>query len=117
MKPTQSVQEQGKTPKPVRAPGDPLPVINDDLPILYEDEGQDDMGESTPHTGADHILSLALTEHFRARPNHRVFSNLNLYYHPIDRRAYVSPDVMVVQTEKPLPEHVPSYRIEPGKPA
>jgi Uma2 family endonuclease len=94
-----------------------LPVVNDDLPILYEDEGQEEMGESTPHTDADQGLSMAVAEHLRERPNHRVMSNLNVYYHPTDRRAYVSPDVMVVVTEGPLPRKLPSYRIEPGRPA
>ncbi len=102
---------------PPRSGSETLPILCNDLPILYEDEGQEEMGESTPHTLADHILSFALEEHFRPYKNHRVFSNLNLYYHPIDRRAYCSPDVMVVQTAKPLPEHLVSYRIEEGCPA
>ncbi len=94
-----------------------LPVIADAMPILYEDEGQDEMGESIPHTDADHDLSMGLKEHLRELPNHRVASNLNVYYHPTDRRAYVSPDVMVVVTDQPLPSNLSSYRIGPGRPA
>lgn len=93
-----------------------LPVVADDLPIMYEDEGQEEMGESTPHTGADHILSAALEEHFRGQGHTRVFSNLNLYYHPIDKRAYVSPDLMIIQPPQPLPERLGSYRIGPDRP-
>lgn len=93
-----------------------LPILADDLPVTYEDEGQDEMGESRSHTGADHVISLALEEHLVTDPRHAVLSNLNLYYHPIDRRAYVSPDVMVVQTVQPLPERLSSYRIGPDRP-
>jgi Uma2 family endonuclease len=94
-----------------------LPIIAVDLPVMYEDEGQDEMGESEPHTDADHILSMALKEHLRGQPLYRVYSNLNVYYHPIDRRAYVSPDVMVIHSPQPLPEGLTSYRIgEDGPP-
>jgi Uma2 family endonuclease len=101
----------------VAGPTNDLPVVADDLPVLYEDEGQEEMGESTPHTDADQDLSMALKEHLRNRPRHRVVSNLNVYYHPTDRRAYVSPDIMVVVTEEPLPRDLSSYRIGPGQPA
>jgi Uma2 family endonuclease len=93
-----------------------LPVIANDMPILYEDEGQEEIGESIPHTDADHDLSMGIKEHLRGQPTHNVASNLNVYYHPTDRRAYVSPDVMVVVTPEPLPR-VSSYTIGPGRPA
>jgi Uma2 family endonuclease len=94
-----------------------LPIISIDLPVMCEDEGQEDMGESTPHTETDHILSICLRAHFRAQPKMSVFSNLNVHYHPVKRRAYVSPDVMVVHTEKASPDRMSSYRIGPNRPA
>ena len=116
MNPRESNPEQsaGNT---VAGQEEEIPVLFSDLPILYEDEGQDEMGEATPHTDSDQILSIGLGEHFRARPLVRVFSNLNVYYHPVDRRAYISPDVMVIQTAQPLPEKLTSYRIGRDRPA
>jgi Uma2 family endonuclease len=94
-----------------------MPVIADDMPVMYEDEGQDELGESLPHTKADHILSLAIEEDLSTQPHYQVFSNLNVYYHPTDPRAYVSPDVMVAQPFRPLPPDLPSYRIGREGPA
>jgi Uma2 family endonuclease len=74
-----------------------LPVIADDMPVLFEDRGQDDMGEADLHTDCDQILTLGLRTHLAGRPELRVFSNLNWYYHPTERTAYVSPDLMVVR--------------------
>jgi Uma2 family endonuclease len=117
MKPTGSTAEEPLGgPAAEQAPG-ALPVLYNDLPVLYEDEGQEDMGESTPHTDTDHLLTYCLRRHFRSRPQIRVLSNLNVYYHPVERRAYISPDVMVVQTAEPLPESLSSYRIGPNRPA
>jgi Uma2 family endonuclease len=119
---TNPLQPVTPTEPGVIAPGgrvevDGLPVIANDMPILYEDEGQDEMGESSPHTAADQILSLGVAEHLRGRPEYRVFSNLNVYYHPTDPRAYVSPDVMVVVPSRPLPEDIASYRVGVDGPA
>lgn len=90
------------------------PIIAIDLPVVYEDEGQEERGDSLPHTTAEAVLRLALTAHFAPRPGHVVLANMNLYYHPIDRWAYVSPDVMVVTPPAPLPRNLASYRI--GRP-
>jgi Uma2 family endonuclease len=90
---------------------DPMPIIAIDLPVMYEDEGQSELGESEPHTIAEHILRPAMAAHLRSWPEYRVFSNLDVYYHPVDSRAYVSPDLMVVRPSQPLPENVDSYRI------
>src|SRR5919199_2083126 len=90
------------------AAGGALPIIADDMPVMYEDEGQDEMGESKPHTRSDHILSTGLAAHLRPEPRYEVLSNLNLYYHPRDRRAYVSPDVTVVEPTQRLPENLSS---------
>jgi Uma2 family endonuclease len=94
-----------------------MPVVADDMPVLYEDEGQEEMGESTPHTDAGQVLHMGVGEHLRGQGRYRVFSDLNVYYHPTDRRAYVSPDVMVVAGDRPLPERLSSYRIGPDFPA
>jgi Uma2 family endonuclease len=96
---------------------DPMPIIAIDLPVMYEDEGQDEIGESEPHTDADHILSLSISAHLESRPEYRLFSNLNVYYHRVDRWAYVSPDLMVVKPPKPLTARLRSYRIGVHGPA
>jgi Uma2 family endonuclease len=94
-----------------------IPVIAIDMPVMYEDEGQDEMGEADEHTGADFILTIGLRAHLAKRPELRVFSNLNCYYHRLDNLAYVSPDVMVVQPTRPLLDRIRSYRIGRDGPA
>jgi Uma2 family endonuclease len=94
-----------------------LPIIAVDVPVMYEDEGQDEMGDSEPHTIAVQILSMGVASHLQSRPELRMFSNLNLLYHPVDRAAYVSPDLMVVRPLRALPERVTSYRISALRPA
>ncbi len=94
-----------------------IPIIAVDIPVMYEDEGQDEMGESLPHVLTDEILHNGLQAHLADRPEFRVFSNLNLYYHPIDRNAYVSPDGMVVTPSRQLKEDLGSYRIGEDGPA
>jgi Uma2 family endonuclease len=93
-----------------------VPIIAIDMPVMYEDEGQDEMGEATEHTDADLILTTGLTAHLADRPTWRVFSNLNWYYHRIDLQAYVSPDVMVVVPSRELPQRLRSYRTAPDCP-
>lgn len=104
------------SPRTPAVPGAGIPIIAVDIPVLYEDEGQEEMGESTPHTVADRILLTALLAHFAGRPVFQVLSNLNLHYHPIDRAAYVSPDEMVVELPRPL-ENVGSYVVGRDGPA
>ncbi len=96
---------------------DPMPIIAVDMPVMFEDEGQDEMGESEPHTLADHILRTGLVAHFASRAELRVLSNLNVYYHQLSRWAYVSPDLMVVRPSRTLPDRVSSYRIGVHGPA
>jgi len=116
-----SLASPAKAPMPnangARVDVDPMPIIAIDMPVMYEDEGQDEMGESEPHTDADHILSLAIRTHLQSRQDLRVFSNLNVYYHRVDRWAYVSPDLMVVKPLQALPDRVRSYRIGVQGPA
>lgn len=94
-----------------------LPVIADDMPVMFEDEGQDEMGDSDVHTRTTGILHYGLKAHLGPQPNYQVFSNLNLYYHPTERGAYVSPDVMVTEPARPLPLDLASYRIGEDGPA
>src|SRR5262245_51772415 len=80
------------------------------IPILYEDEGQEEMGEANLHVLSDEILHVCLGAHIQEqRPDCQVFSNMNLYYvegpsHPTTGSPpYVSPDTMVVKPYQPLP--------------
>jgi Uma2 family endonuclease len=94
-----------------------LPIIAIDVPVMFEDEGQEEMGESEVHVITIEILRNGLRDHFLARPTFHVFSDINVYYHPIKRRSYVSPDVMVVELAKPLTRRLVSYRIGENRPA
>lgn len=100
-----------------RAVAQEIPVIADDLPILYEDEGQENMGETRPHSMSLRILELGMEDHLSDRTDHTVVHDMNLYYHPRDLGAYVSPDLMVVVTDPPLPQGQTSYRIGEHGPA
>ena len=86
------------------------------IPILYEDEGLE-MGESDLHTRTCDILLYGVEFHFTNKPAYRVLSNLNLHYSDQEPEAYVSPDLMVVQPPRPLPESISSYRIGKEGPA
>lgn len=88
----------------------------EDLPLLYEDDEEGDMGESNSHSDGGDILRFCLKIHFKDQPQYRIFLNMNLYYHPKDRRAYVSPDVMVVEPNEGR-EVETSYRIGEDGPA
>lgn len=96
-------------------PWAPLPR---DIPILYEDEEEGDMGESIYHVLADQILHVCLSAHVRETlPGGQVFSNLNLHYldgppHPVTGSApYISPDNMIAVPFQPMPERTDSYKI------
>jgi Uma2 family endonuclease len=110
--------------RPITAPDAPhLPALAEDLPILYEDEEEGDMGESNPHSDAAEILHVCLKAHLAGRPGHRVFLNMNCYYrngppHPrTGSLPYVSPDVMVVVPSHDLGEDVSSYTVGKDGPA
>lgn len=95
----------------------------DDMPILYEDEEEGDMGESSPHMDAEMILFVALRTLLASRKEYRVFANMNLYYRQEPRHPktgswpYVSPDVMVVRPRVSLPDDFTSYEIGRDGPA
>ncbi|HEV3259233.1 MAG TPA: Uma2 family endonuclease [Gemmataceae bacterium] len=102
----------------------PAPVMMDGLPILYEDEEEEenDLGESNPHVVTNEILHVCLKGHLGGRPEYRVFSNMNLYYIAVELERgrglpYVSPDIMVVKPARVLPEDVVSYQIGREGPA
>ena len=97
-----------------------LPEAARGWPILFEDEGQDDVGESEPHTLADQILYNGLKAYFadHARfAKYRVFSNLNLYYDVDEPQAFVSPDTMVAVPLRRTAHNLRSYRIGKTGPA
>jgi Uma2 family endonuclease len=96
---------------------EPLPIIYEGMPLLYEDEEEGDMGETNPHSTSEHILRYGVAAHLADRPEYQVFSNMNLYYSPQDRRAYISPDTMVVEPYVRLEEDVSSYRIGENGPS
>lgn len=86
-------------------------TLPEDMPLLYEDEEEGEMGETNLHSTTGEILHVGWAAHFAPQPRRSVFINMNFYYHPHDRKAYVSPDVMVVETLQPLPKEVTSYRL------
>jgi Uma2 family endonuclease len=95
----------------------PLPISDDDLPLLYEDEEEGEMGEANIHVLTEEIFRNGLKAHLGRQRRYRVFSNMNLYYHPKDPKAYVSPDTMLVEPPRELGEDVSSYRIGVDGPA
>jgi hypothetical protein len=62
------------------------PVFAIDLPVMYEDEGQEEMGDTEPHMIATGIFYHGVKAHLAPRRAKRLqaYSNLNLYYHPIE---------------------------------
>lgn len=82
-----------------------------DLPILFEDDGYEEMGESLAHSDTEAIIRFGLKAHLLERPELSVLSDMNLHYHRLERTAYVSPDVMVVEPSHPLEIDLASYRV------
>jgi Uma2 family endonuclease len=97
-----------KTPPAAQAEG---------LPVLYEDEEEEGLGEAELATIWTFTLFFCFQYHLANRPELRIFSNLSLIYldaplHPITEvRPYVSPDIMIVQPFTPLTGDVKSYTI------
>lgn len=94
-----------------------IPVVDNDIPVMYEDEGQEDMGDAGPHTLAISIINMGVAAYLASRPELCVFANLNMYYLLDNELAYLSPDVMVVHANRPDMEMITSYRIERDGPA
>jgi hypothetical protein len=87
------------------------------LPILHEDDREEDMGEGNPHALAEHVLRYGIAAHLGDQPRYRVFSNMNLHYQPRFPRVYVSPDVMVVTPLVAQPDELRSYHLDSDGPA
>lgn len=94
-----------------------LPALAIDLPVLFADEGHEHMGETAAHTHSAHTSYAGLLAHFADKTEYRVFSNLSLYYHPVNRNAYIAPDVMVVCPSRPLEDAIDAYRVGVDGPA
>lgn len=88
----------------------PFPIITDGLPLIYEDDDEGDMGEASIHTDSVDIALYGVGAHLADQEQLRVFSNLNLYYSPTDRKAYASPDLMVAEPDE-KERDFDSYRI------
>ncbi|MBI3409772.1 MAG: Uma2 family endonuclease [Planctomycetes bacterium] len=101
-----------------------VPLTADDVPNLYEDEDEPDMGESNVHTVTSSILFYGIRDHLKRRhPDLQYFSDLNLYYKDGPRYPktgslpYVSPDGMVVEPYELLVSDIPTYTIGKEGPA
>lgn len=100
-----------------------LPDFARGIPLLYEDEGQEDMGESELHMLASHTLFWGVKAHLARRPEFercQAYLNLNLYYlakEPKEHWAYVSPDTMVAVPFRKTRAKLKSYRIGKTGPA
>jgi Uma2 family endonuclease len=107
------------TPIPLASPplAGNLPVLAIDMPVLFEDEGYEEMGESIAHSTTEAIIRFGLYALLGQQPGRSVFSNLNLFYHPLNRKAYVSPDVMAVRPSHPFGTDLASYTIGEDGPA
>src|SRR5262245_48263716 len=68
------------SPVDTRTDQERITAVLSDLPILYEDDKEADLGESNVHVINDEILHICLSAHLKSRPEYRVFSNMNLYY-------------------------------------
>lgn len=94
-----------------------MPALAVDLPVLFSDEGQEHMGETTAHTHSSQTAYVGMMAHFADKTEYKVFSNLSLYYHPVNRNAFIAPDVMVVCPTRPLDDVLSCYRIGIDGPA
>ena len=103
-------------PKPPRAWSD-TPIIAIDTPVIFEDEGQEEMGDSAPHSTATEILHCGIG----------CIWKISLFTKSIKPESalpsgqcgslHVSPDVMVVEPYQRLPKEIGSYRIGEKGPA
>src|SRR5437868_1612954 len=64
----------------------PLPLILEGLPILFEDDEEEehDVGDAEWHFATIEILHLYLQAHLAARPEYRVHANMNLSYKDVE---------------------------------
>src|SRR4051812_48502171 len=94
--------------------GDLAAMLEDfqELPILYGDESEIDMGESNLHSLSEDIFRYGMAAHLASQPQYRVFANLNLHFQPKFPRVFIAPDAMVVTPLAPLPDDVSSYYVD-----
>lgn len=90
-------------------------ILDDPMPILFEDERLIDMGDTRPHTTAETHLHHMLAAFCADYGGLDVLGNMNLYYHPAEPTAFVSPDLMIAPA--PLPWNLRGYRIGETGPA
>ena len=45
-----------------------MPIIAIDMPVMFEDEGYEEMGESLPHSTSEAIIRFGLMERLRISP-------------------------------------------------
>jgi hypothetical protein len=57
------------------------------MPIIYEDDGQEEMGDANLHTRASEVLHIGIEAHCRPQRRFQVYANLNCYYSATDLRA------------------------------
>ena len=102
----------------------PWLVSRDGIPILYEEEEEDEVGQSYLHALTMQILFACLGAHVRVhRPKMQVVSDMNCYYlagpphKKTGSKPNISADVMIVEPYRPLPITQVSYTIDKDGPA
>jgi len=110
--------------QPVSLESPPWPISPSGIPIIYEDEDEEDMGEASYHYWAGHIAFTCLTAFLKETwPDLKVFNNLNCYYarEPRDPKSRSLPcfsaDLMIVRPSSPTPWDFDSYTIGQEGPA
>jgi Uma2 family endonuclease len=100
-------------------------LLEDDIPILYEDEEENDMGEANVHAWVISTLYFCLPACLRNRhPGLQVFQNMNCYYLPTGRasrktgrKPNFAADIMIVHSSAPMQFDSTSYTIGKDGPA
>ncbi|HEV3085379.1 MAG TPA: Uma2 family endonuclease [Gemmataceae bacterium] len=92
------------------------------VPLLYDDDDEVEMGESNLHAQSNVIIYVCLCNHFAGRPQFHVFLDMNLYYRPEGLpesrpTPFATPDTMVVEAYERLDESLTSYTIGEHGPA
>jgi Uma2 family endonuclease len=105
------IQNDGQVRPVTKAISDPS------IPLLFEDDGFEDMGDSDIHTRTTSTIFHGSEYHLSGKRQYRVFANLNLYYSTNRKKPYLSPDIMVVEPFEALPDDVTSYRVGVDGPA
>jgi Uma2 family endonuclease len=100
-----------------------LPLPEDKLPILYQEEEDEGKSEADIHVVWSHIIYHCLIAHLADRPQLKVCTNMNLLYRKRPRsaktkaRPNLAADTMVVEPFAPPPEDFASYALGEHGPA